>query len=94
MIPNSVTTIGTYAFYDTSINTIYYKGTAKDWNKDFDYININNSHIIANATHYNYSYDEPELNDDGTDYNGNYWRYVNNEICVWKTDAMNKSSYV
>ena len=33
---------------------------------------------------YYYSEVEPELNTDGTAYDGKYWRYVNNEPVIWE----------
>lgn len=35
---------------------------------------------------YYYSETEPELNSDGTAYDGNYWRYVDGVPTVWKKE--------
>ena len=80
-IPDSVRTIGSIAFYGCSrLTSVYYKGTADDWAKK---IRIDSDELI-NATRYYYSESEPELNSDGTDYDGNYWHYADGVATVWK----------
>ena len=58
---------------------IFYEGNEKDWNKQEHYFTPNNM--------YYYSETEPELNSDGTAYNGNYWRYVGGVPTVWKKES-------
>ena len=84
IIPDSVTKIGGYAFRNCrSLTSVYYTGTAADWNK----INIAGEsyeiYYLTSATRYYYSETEPELNEQGTAYNGNYWHYVDGEIVIW-----------
>ena len=65
-IPDSVTSIGSFAFHGCSLlKNVYFGGTAEDWEK----INIdsNNSYLI-DATCYYYSETMPEES-------GNYWHY-------------------
>ena len=83
-IPDSVTSIDYSAFagcYD--LKTVYYKGTAEQWNK----ISIGSfNDNLSYATRYYYSETVPELNSDGTDYNGNYWHYDMDGVTpvIWK----------
>ena len=74
VIPNSVTTIGNYAFAGcSSLKTVYYSGTAEDWNA----ISIGSSNTeLNNATVYYYSEAKPTTS-------GNYWRYVNDVPTAW-----------
>ena len=73
-IGNSVTSIGLDAFSDCrGLETVYYKGTADDWNK-FDG-RYNNE--LTSATRYYYSETKPEVE-------GNFWHYNDNgEIEEW-----------
>lgn len=77
-IPNSVTHIKSVSF-ERYISRIYYKGTAEDWAR----INIDYGVTFAGAKRYYYSETEPELNAEGTAYNGNYWHYVDDVPTVW-----------
>ncbi len=79
-----VTSIGDCAFYNCrGLANVYYKGT-DEWNV----INIGSSNNeLINATIYYYSETEPQLNDDGTSYDGNYWHYDNDgNIVVWEKE--------
>ena len=83
-IPDSVTTIGDSTFEGCSgLTTVFYAGTENQW-KTIS-ISSDNSRL-TNATHYYYSETEPPLNADGTEYNGNYWRYDTDgvTIVIWK----------
>ena len=86
IIPDSVTSIGAYAFYNCSgLKTVYYKGTAEQWDK----ISINDGNgCLTNATRYYYSETEPTFNSDGTEYDGNYWRYDTDGVTpvIWKKE--------
>jgi len=85
-IPNSVKSIGNSAFENCSgLKTVYYKGTDEQWNKIT--IGSYNSRLTS-ATRYYYSGTEPELNSDGTAYNGNYWHYDTDGITpvIWKKE--------
>lgn len=42
-----------------------------------------NNYYLGLASWYYYSETEPELNDTGTEYKGNYWRYVDGKPTVW-----------
>ncbi len=81
IIGSSVTSIDDYAFYDCVFESVYYVGTADEWNV----IDIGgHNDELKNATRYYYSETEPELNDDGSAYDGNYWHYDNDgNIVVW-----------
>ena len=70
VIPDSVTSIGSFAFYYCdSLKTVYYKGTAKEWSK----ISIDSSNTdLTSATRYYYSEAQP------TDTTYNYWHYDEN----------------
>ena len=86
-IPNSVTIIRYDAFSGCSgLKSVYYKGTKEDWTK----ISIEESNYeIESATRYYYSEAEPELNADGTAYDGNYWRYDTDGVTpvIWKKEG-------
>ena len=85
-IGNGVESIGVFAFGDcSSLKSVYYKGSVGEWIK----INgVENDQIaLQTATKYYYSETEPELNSDGTAYNGNYWRYVDGVPTVWKKES-------
>ena len=85
-IPDSVTSIGWYAFYNCKeLKTVFYKGTVKQWNQIT--INTGNNYLI-NARRYYYSENEPALNADGTAYDNNYWHYdVDGKTpVIWKKE--------
>ena len=84
IIPDSVTNIGEDAFYSCGgLTIVFFKGTAEKWNA----IPIKNGNDnLLNAMCYYYSDTQPELNSEGTAYNGNYWHYVNGEIVIWTKD--------
>lgn len=73
VIPNSVTSIGLYAFYKCYRLTIYCEAESKPngwdgwWNKKDNY---------SNCPAYWYSETEPTKE-------GNYWHYVNGVVTVW-----------
>jgi len=72
-IGSGVKSIGDSAFFNCrALTTVYYKGTAAEW----DEISIgSNNNPLTNATVYYYSESEPELNEDSSAYDGNYWHY-------------------
>ena len=75
VIPSTVTSIGNNAFeYCSSLNTVYYTGTAAQWGDISIY--YGNSYL-ENATRYYYSESEP------TTY-GNYWHYVDGVPTKWE----------
>ena len=84
VIPVSITEIGWYSL-NGEIENIYYKGTADQWNNmTLDY---NTNACLSTATVYIYSEDEPTLNAEQTAYDGNYWKYdENDEIFIWKKE--------
>ena len=67
-------------------SSILYKGTLED----FENIEIIDENFYGGSLYpvyyvlYTYSEVEPELNADGTAYDGLYWRYVNNEPVIWE----------
>ena len=85
-IPDSVKDIGDYAFNNCgSLKKVFYKGTAEQWAQ----ISIASANTnLTSATHYYYSDAEPDLNADGTAYNGNYWHYDTDgtTIIIWKKE--------
>ena len=86
IIANSVTSIGDYVFADCSeLKTVYYKGTAEEWDKILIY---SNNTYLTSATRYYYSETEPALNYDGTAYKGNYWHYDTDgkTPVIWKKE--------
>lgn len=85
-IGNGVTSIGDWAFRDCgSLKKVFYKGTAEQWAQ----IGIGSCNTnLTSATRYYYSDAEPDLNADGTAYNGNYWHYDTDgtTIIIWKKE--------
>ena len=75
VIPNSVTSIGMFAFSGCSgLTKIYYKGSESEWGTiSIDFYNEK----LKNATRYYYSAEKPTAS-------GNYWHYKENgEIEEW-----------
>lgn len=86
-IPDSVASIGDGAFDGCNkLKTVYYKGTAEQWDK----ISIKGlyNNYLRSATRYYYSENEPALNSDSTAYDGNYWHYDSDGITpvIWKKE--------
>ena len=82
IIPKSVTSIETYAFYNcNNLSKVYYKGTSGTWAK----ISIAQDNGAIAYRAYYYSETEPELNDEGTTYNGKFWHYDTDGITpvIW-----------
>lgn len=73
-IPDSVTSISMWAFDNCyNLKTVYYGGTAKDWNAiSIGGLNYN----LTNATRYYYSETQPTAT-------GNYWHYVDGVPTAW-----------
>ncbi|MDE6061101.1 MAG: leucine-rich repeat protein, partial [Clostridia bacterium] len=81
-IPNTVLYIEEGAIWKSmgSFDAVYYRGTEEEW-KAIEIGNYN-SGLTDDIIHY-YSETEPPLNDDGTAYDGNYWRYVDGVPTAW-----------
>ena len=83
VIPSSVTEIGDKAFYNCeNLKTIYYNGTKEQWNN----VSVKSGNTCINEQSvYFFSASEPNLNSDGTAYDGNYWYYADGATPkVWK----------
>ena len=80
-IGNSVKSIDYEAFSGcTNLTSVYYNGTADKWSE----ISISSYNSpLTEATRYYYSENVPTSNTEGTDFDGNFWRYVDGEIAVW-----------
>ena len=79
-IPDSVTSIGQVAFSGcSSLTTVYYEGTAEEWNNIYidNYGGLN--YYLNTATRYYYSETEPTGE-------GNYWHYDTDGVTpvVWE----------
>lgn len=80
ILPKSITSIQEKAFKGCNNLTVFYKGTAEDWEK----ISIGSyNDAITSAVRYYYSETEPKSGSDETGYDGKYWHYVNGEITIW-----------
>ena len=81
VIPNSVTRIESWAFVGCyALESVYYDGTEGQWLQ----INIDDPNDdLTDADRYYYSETEPALNEDGSGYDGNYWRYADGVPTPW-----------
>ncbi len=78
VLPKSIGSIGATCFYRCGyFKTVYYKGTAEDWNKIT--IEDDRDTYLARATKYYYIENEQDLPTDG----GNYWHYVDGVPTAW-----------
>ena len=70
-IGNSVTSIGSYAFYNcSSLTNVYYAGTESEWTE------IDTGDLTTSTIYY---YSETQPTDDG-----NYWYYDgDSNVAVW-----------
>ena len=73
VLPKALKTVGESAFTGMENLSVYYGGTAEDW-ESIDFASGNDALIFA--THYYYSETPP-------DSEGNYWHYVNGVPAVW-----------
>ncbi|PWM71591.1 MAG: hypothetical protein DBX59_08465 [Bacillota bacterium] len=80
VLPLSVWRIYASAFSNTGLENVYYLGNANDWT---NLIIENDNSALSSAKVYFYSSEEPPFNQDGTAYDGNYWRYVDNIPTPW-----------
>ena len=86
---SGVTSIGYGAFMNCdSLLTVYYGGSQADRaNLQFDYYYTTNGELLG-ATWYYYSAEEPALNAEGTEYDGNYWKYGDDgRPVIWKKQS-------
>lgn len=91
VIGNSMENIKSYAFsgvghsYESIITVnVYYRGTEKEWEK----ITIDEWALANfNCKIFYYLETEPALNSEGTDYIGNYWRYVDGKPAAWTKNS-------
>jgi hypothetical protein len=73
-IPDSITSIGDFAFEFSSLKKVYYKGSSNQWSSIT--IEGKNNQLIS-ATIYYYSEVKPEQE-------GNFWRYdLDGNPLVW-----------
>ncbi len=76
-IGSGVTSIDLGAFYEcTSLNTVYYAGTAEEWDAISIDSTLNANSPLTSATRYYYSETEPTTS-------GNYWHYVEGVPTPW-----------
>ena len=76
-------TIANNAFEDCDkFSSIYYCGTEEQWNNN---VRVKDS-VLENVTVYFYSEETPALNEDGTDYDGNYWHWDMDLPAKWELE--------
>lgn len=88
VLPKSVTTISQYAFSSCSaLQTIYFEGTEEEFSQIV--VEEKNNDAFFNANVVFYSETEPQLNSDGTAYDGNYWYYAtdNKTPIAWRKET-------
>lgn len=82
VIPDGVTSMGRGMFSGCSGLTIYCEAKSKPSGWDVDW---NPSECPV----YWYSEEEPALNEEGTAYEGNFWKYnENGEVMIWKKETI------
>ncbi|MGN1295721.1 MAG: leucine-rich repeat protein, partial [Bacilli bacterium] len=84
VIRNKNISIPNMTFYGcNALSEIYYYGDASSWNDCFIGDELNGN--LSSSTIYYYSENEPALNEEGTAYDDNYWKYAEDEITpvVW-----------
>ena len=82
LIFSSVTSIGENIFSScTGLLQVFYCGSQEEFESKVQ-IETNNK-ILLERLHF-YSETEPPLSEDGTAYDGQYWRYVDGVPTVWK----------
>jgi len=90
VIPKAVKELGNGPFYGCdSLTAIYYEGSESEWKELKAQYNGSNERFkpFSDATIYCYSEEEPELNEDGTDYDGDYWYYSPEGLpVIWKKE--------
>lgn len=77
VLPKSLTMIKEFAFSSTFELCLFYESTAEDW------VKVEKTNENMPKTYF-YSESEPALNKDGTDYDGDYWRYVDGVPTIWE----------
>lgn len=88
VLPKGVTTISQYAFSSCSaLQTIYFEGTEEEFSQIV--VEEKNNDAFFNANVVFYSETEPQLNSDGTAYDGNYWYYAtdNKTPIAWRKET-------
>ena len=84
VIPDSIYYLYAGAFDGcNSLEKVYYEGTETEWNTLISRYGGG----ISGATVYYYTDVEPELNYEGTDYDGYYWYYVDGDVTEWVYEA-------
>lgn len=84
-IPRSVREIAQYSSMH-KFAYVYYDGTRDEWKekvKDYG----------RGGCVYFYFENKPRLNEEGTEYNGHYWRYVSGERAIWTVFESELGSY-
>lgn len=75
VIRNKNISIDTHCFYGCNkLSKVYYYGDEASWN-NCSISDEESNEKLLNATKYFYSENEPSLNEEGTEYDGNYWHY-------------------
>lgn len=85
VIPVEIEGIADNAFNGCiALEHVYYGGTAEEWAR----MRIEpGNEAINNAEVYFYSEEEPQLVEDGSAYDGNYWHWVDGRAAVWTPTA-------
>lgn len=81
------TKVQNYAFTGCPLEAVYYRGSEAEWEENaINIVKQYNSELLS-ATRYYYSETAPALNEEGTAYAGNFWRYENGVPTVWVYEA-------
>lgn len=83
IIPITVQSIANNTISGSGFIDIFYEGIESEFNQIWIEHIADSYYEWLNSKKYFYTDSESQLNDEGTAYNGNYWRYVDGVPTIW-----------
>lgn len=83
IIPTTVSSMANNTISGSGFIDIFYEGDESKFNQIRIKHIADSSYEWLNSKKYFYTDSEPQLNEEGTAYNGNYWRYVDGVPAIW-----------
>ena len=84
VLPKQFKLISADTFESCPLEAVYYRGSEAEWESVS--ANVKSAELLS-VTRYYYSETAPALNEEGTAYAGNFWRYENGVPTVWVYEA-------